>query len=91
MQHQRKMIHGLRLLFALPLTSAVASPAVLQAVQLRQEQTSKNDIRDEESAAAHDRDYASLVAIVAPALSDSEHVQRLWRSIDITGNKCYLL
>ena len=60
-------------------------PAVLQLLQIGQEQASKSDLRDEEAAAAHDRDFARLVSIVAPALSDNELLKRLWRSIDVTG------
>lgn len=52
---------------------------------MRQEHASKFDTRDDEAAAAHDRDFACLVSIVVPALSDSEQLQKLWRSIDVTG------
>jgi hypothetical protein len=60
--------------------------SVLQLLQMRQQQLSEIDARDEEAAAAHDCDFASLKSIVVPALADGEQLQRLWRSIDVTGN-----
>jgi hypothetical protein len=57
---------------------------------LHQEQARKV----EESAAAlhdnsvdaHDRDFTSLKSLVTAALADDEQLQRLWRSIDVTGD-----
>jgi hypothetical protein len=55
----------------------------VQHLQSQQEQPIKVQNSPSE---AHIRDVASLKSIAAAALADPDQLQRLWRSIDVTGN-----
>jgi hypothetical protein len=55
----------------------------VQQLQSQQEQPIKAQNSPSE---AYIRDVASLKSIAAAALADAEQLQRLWRSIDVTGN-----
>ena len=65
----------------------------VQLLQSQQEQVQQLQSQQEQPIKAHNipseahvRDVASLKSIAAAALADSEQLQRLWRSIDVTGN-----
>jgi hypothetical protein len=56
--------------------------AVLQNLQVHQQAA----VPSHDTAAAHHRDFQSLKMITAAALEDCSQLQRLLRSIDVTGN-----